>query len=242
MLDVPDHEVGALAGRQRAAVGAGPSARAACTVTPRSASSGVRRNSVQAMFSISSSDSAGRRAGVVVGGDRDRHAGGAQRGDRRQPRLAQEVERAGQQHGHACRPRAIAATPSSLRYSRWSHDSAPYSRGERGAALVAQLLGVQLDRQAERARGVEHAPRLRRREADALAERVDRVDQPFGVQRRQPARRRRRCSRRRGRRTPAAARAPRGRWCAPSAAARGRAGARRAGSAPRARATGRSPT
>ena len=76
--------------------------------------------------------------------------------------------------------------PSSLRYSRWSHDSAPNSRGERGAALVAELLGVQLDRQAERARGLEHAPRLRRREADALAEGVDRIDQALGVQLRQP--------------------------------------------------------
>jgi hypothetical protein len=55
--------------------------------------------------------------------------------------------------------------------------------GQRGAALVAELLGVQLDRQAERLRRFEHAPRLRRREADALAEGVDRVDQAFGVQR-----------------------------------------------------------
>jgi hypothetical protein len=54
------------------------------------------------------------------------------------------------------------------------------------AALVGELLRVQLDRQAERARGFENAPRLRRREADAIAEGVDRVDQPLGMQLRQP--------------------------------------------------------
>ena len=39
-----------------------------------------------------------RAAGVVVGGDGDGHAVPAQRVDRRQPRLAQKIERAGQQH------------------------------------------------------------------------------------------------------------------------------------------------
>ena len=59
-------------------------------------------------------------------------------------------------------------------------------RRERGAAEVAELVGVQLHRQAERARRLEHAPRLRRREADAFAERIDRIDQAFGMQARQP--------------------------------------------------------
>jgi len=45
---------------------------------------------------------------------------------------------------------------------------------------------VQLDRQAERARGLEHATRLRGREADPFAERVDGIDQAFVVQPRQP--------------------------------------------------------
>jgi len=48
--------------------------------------------------------------------------------------------------------------------------------GERGAAHVAELLGVQLDRQAERTCGFEDAPGLRRREGDALAERIDGID------------------------------------------------------------------
>ena len=64
VLDVPHHEVGALAGGQRAAVGQAERARAVCTVTPRSASSGVRRNSVQAMLSISSSESVGDEPGL----------------------------------------------------------------------------------------------------------------------------------------------------------------------------------
>ena len=42
---------------------------------------------------------------------------------------------------------------------------------------------MQLHRQPVRARGREHAPRLRRREADRLAERVDRIGEP-GARRR----------------------------------------------------------
>ena len=41
-----------------------PSARAPFTVTPRRASSGVKRNSVQAMFSINNSDKPGDEPGL----------------------------------------------------------------------------------------------------------------------------------------------------------------------------------
>ena len=61
------------------------------------------------------------------------------------------------------------------------------TRRQRRTAEVAELVGMQLHRQAERARGLEHAPRLRRREADAFAERIHRIDQPFRMQSRQPA-------------------------------------------------------
>ena len=108
--------------------------------------------------------------------------------DRRQLRLAQEVERAGQQHRDGAGARPSPRTPSSPQVLEVIAATARrYARRERGAALVGQLLGVQLDRQAERARGVEHALGLRRREADALAERVDRIDQAFARQRRQHA-------------------------------------------------------
>jgi hypothetical protein len=46
------------------------------------------------------------------------------------------------------------------------------------AALVGQLLRMQLDRQAVRLRGLEHALRLFRRKADALAEYIHRIGQP----------------------------------------------------------------
>src|SRR3546814_3045868 len=49
-----------------------------------------------------------------------------------------------------------------------------------------ELVGMQLHRQPQRARGLEHPPRLRQGEADPFAERVYRVDQSLGVQARQP--------------------------------------------------------
>ncbi len=49
--------------------------------------------------------------------------------------------------------------------------------GEGCAALIAQLFGVKFDREAERAGGVEDPTRLRGRERDRLAERIDGVDQ-----------------------------------------------------------------
>ena len=54
------------------------------------------------------------------------------------------------------------------------------ARGERRAAEVGELVGMQLDRQAERLRRVEDARDLLGREGDALAEAVDGVGQPFG--------------------------------------------------------------
>ena len=45
---------------------------------------------------------------------------------------------------------------------------------------------MQLDRQPERARGLEDTAGLRRREGDALAEHVDRVDQALALELRQP--------------------------------------------------------
>ena len=57
------------------------------------------------------------------------------------------------------------------------------ARSQRGASHVGQLFRMQLDRQAQRARRVEDALGLRRRERDALAERIDRVDESFLRQR-----------------------------------------------------------
>ena len=95
----------------------------------------------------------------MVGGDGDGHAGGAQGSDRRQPRLAQEVERAGQEDGHGAgrRHRRDAVGADVLEVV--ARQRAVLGR-EHGAVLVAQLLGVQLDGEAEPTRRVEDAPRL----------------------------------------------------------------------------------
>ena len=57
--------------------------------------------------------------------------------------------------------------------------------GQRRAVQVRQLVGMQLDRQAQRRGPLEDRAGLRRREADALAERIDRVGQAVGRDRRQ---------------------------------------------------------
>ena len=73
---------------------------AAERVTPASASSGVRRKSVAAMFSISSSDVAGELPGLQSLAIAMGTPGLAHRLDGRQLLLAQEIEGAGQDHRH----------------------------------------------------------------------------------------------------------------------------------------------
>ena len=58
-------------------------------------------------------------------------------------------------------------------------------RGERGAMQVRQLIGMQANRQAERLRLGEYLRGLFHREGDALAERVDRIGETLGGDRRQ---------------------------------------------------------
>ena len=53
-------------------------------------------------------------------------------------------------------------------------------RGERGALLVGELLGVQLDRELEFGRLGENALDLRRREADVVAVGVHGIGEPLG--------------------------------------------------------------
>ena len=85
---------------------------------PRSASSGVSRNSVHAMLSISSGESVGDEPGLWSVAMAIGTPARAQRRDRRQLRLAQEVERAGQQHGDGAGRAPSPATPSAPTYSR----------------------------------------------------------------------------------------------------------------------------
>ena len=88
-LDVPDREVAALAGLERADLGAaGPSAWAALRVTPARHSSTVRRNSVAAMFITSSSEVSGEVPGLQSVAIAIGTPCVAQRVDRRQLRVS----------------------------------------------------------------------------------------------------------------------------------------------------------
>jgi hypothetical protein len=100
VLQVPGHEVGALAGSERAAVVQAQRARAVHGDAAQRLF-GRHAEEVQAMFSISSSDSPGDEPGLwslasAIGTPASRSAC-----HRRQLGLAQEVEGAGQQHRHA---------------------------------------------------------------------------------------------------------------------------------------------
>ena len=174
-----------------------------------------------------------RGAGIAVGGDRDRHAVPAEQLDRRLLRLAQEIEGAGQQHRHGAGlgHRGGAGLVGVFQVVGGERAEA---RGERRAAEVGELVGVQLHRQAEPLA----PPRTRAPSAPALKampshEGVDGVGQPLA--RRSPAasrRRRARCRRPCRRRPRAAGRARRGRS---STTATGRTLAETAGGAQLAR-------
>jgi hypothetical protein len=126
----------------------------------------------------------GRGAGVVVGGQGDGHAR-AQRGHRRQLGVAQEVVGARQQHGHrAGRGQGLHA--GVVQVLQVVAAQGLVAAGQGGAAAVAQLLGMQLDRQAQRAGAAEQAVDLGGAEGDVLAEAVHRIDQALGLPAGQP--------------------------------------------------------
>ena len=181
-----------------------PRARAAFLVTPASASSGVRRNNVHAKFSISTSEITGDVPGLqsvatAIGTPCARSVR-----DRRHPRFAQDVKGAGQHHGDRTRTRERRHARIVRVFEMIDRQRAEFG-GQRGAPRIGQLVGVQLDRQSMRARRLEYAPRLRGREGNALAERIDGVGQTLARRRSGSSRGRRgRRSHRRGPRIPAA--------------------------------------
>ncbi len=185
MMQGPGHKVGALLCGKLAAVVQAERPRA------------VHGKATQGFFGREAKQGAGHieheqrvqgggRAGVVVGGQRDGHAGLAQRGDGRQAGFAQKVKRAGQQHRHAARARHRG---DALRVEvlQMVAGQRAVTGCQRRPALVAELFRMQLDRQAEGAGGVEHPPGLRRGEGDALAERIHRVHQSFSLELGQPS-------------------------------------------------------
>jgi hypothetical protein len=98
----------------------------------------------------------------------------AQEIDRRLLRLAQEVEGARQQHGDRAALREGLDAGLVGVFKMIGRQGAE-ARGQRCAAQGRELFGMQLNRQAERARGLEDARRLLGREGDRFAEGVDRV-------------------------------------------------------------------
>ena len=159
-----------------------PRARAALTVTPRKASSGVRPKSTQAMFMAVSSECTGEEPGLrsvaTASGTpcrRNDGTGGSLA-------LLQVVEGAGQQRRHRAGPRhlhhavvieifdviagkravpaASLAPPMLESCSAWSFSGSPSAR-----------------------RGIEHPRRLRDGEGDGFAEDIDRIGEPRLVDR-----------------------------------------------------------
>ena len=141
-------------------------------VAPASASSGVRRNSVHAMFSISNSEVAGEVPGLQSVETAIGNAVFAERRDRRQLGLAQSVERARQQHRDRPRPRHRRHACVTRVFEMVGRKRAGCRR-ECGTAGVRQLVRMQLHGQAMGARRSEHPSRLRGRERDRLAEGID---------------------------------------------------------------------
>src|SRR5688572_27373870 len=125
-----------------------------------------------------------RAAGIEIARDRDRHAVHTQELDRRPPGLAQVGVRAGQQHGDGARRRHRLHT-GLVEVLEVVGGERLVLRGERGALLVGELLGVQLYAESEFLRLDEHAFDLYRREADGVAVGVDGVGQSFGNRGRQ---------------------------------------------------------
>ena len=108
----------------------------------------------------------------------------AQQRYRRQFFFAQEVECAGQQYRHGAGLLHRDDVGFLQVFQMVDRECAMACRQLRGAQ-VGQLLGMNLDRQAEPGGGVEYAFGLRDREADVFAEDVDRIDQALCMQCRQ---------------------------------------------------------
>ena len=110
-------------------------------------------------------------AGIEVGGERDGGAG-VQELPRRRERRVQRVARAGKQDRRGAR-RAQRRDVLGGRKNQMVGRHGAELRGERGAAAVRELLGVDLEAIAVRHSRLEDAPRLSDREGALVAEDVD---------------------------------------------------------------------
>ena len=181
LRDIPQREIGALSRRDRPAVREAERAR---RVLRRAGERFGGRHPEQRAREVQHQHERrdGRGARIAVGRDGDRHAMRAQRRDRRQSRLAQHVERAGQQYRDGTGARHRGDTRLARVFEVISGQRAEFGC-ERRAARVRELVGVQLDRQPVRACRREYAARLVRRERDPFAERIDRVGEALARRR-----------------------------------------------------------
>ena len=117
----------------------------------------------------------------MVGGHGHGHARCTQCGNGRHVGVAQGVVGAGQEHGHGAR---LAHGGDALGAQVFDvvTRQRTITRRQCRAAHVRQLFGMQLDRQAQRLRGLEHLLGLRQREANRFAKHIHRVHQAFGRQ------------------------------------------------------------
>ncbi len=171
LRNIPSDDVGALRCFEPAAVGQPERARG---VHRRARQRLLRRQPEQRARHVQHQQQRRRRRRPGVAIRRHGHGNALfpERGDRRQLRFAQCVKRPGQKHGdrRRARHRGHARRIGEFEMVRGERARAG---GQRRTARVRQLVGVQFHRQAMLARRREHALRLRRREADRLAVRID---------------------------------------------------------------------
>jgi hypothetical protein len=122
-------------------------------VTPASASSGVIRNSVQAMFMLNSSDDIGDEPGLQSVATAMATPVLAESGDRRAHGFSQACKTRPAECTATVPAPAIAAASAAVADTRHDPPTAQcISRRQLRSTEIGELLGMQLDRQAQRLR------------------------------------------------------------------------------------------
>ncbi len=180
LADGPEAEIGALAGFQRADLAG--KAKRPCRLARDAGQAFGNGEAEQGGAHVHRQQQRGQRrcAGVAVGGKRHRRPVLSEEIDRRLPRLADEIEGAGQQD---CDRAAFRHRhrPGLVRVLDMIGRQRPAGGCKRCTAEIGKLVGVEFHRQTERLRTVEDAPDLLRREGDAFAEAVNGIHQTGGM-------------------------------------------------------------
>jgi len=124
-------------------------------------------------------------AGIAIRRHCDGRAGGAQRCDGRQMSVRKTIKGDRQQHGNCARG-GERLRLGGLRIFQMIAGECAAARRKARTAYIAQLFGVHLDWNAQGERGIKEPLRLAGVEGDLLAKDIDRINEPFGMQRWQP--------------------------------------------------------